>query len=78
MGRLDQNANANANAGLHVAGLATNVRYNSQELAKLLKREAFPSEPPARNQDEFDAAQRRVNRIKFRRYWNAELRASSS
>jgi hypothetical protein len=76
MGRLNANANANANAGLHVAGIAANVRYNSQELARLLRSGEFPAEPSPETKAQYYLDQDTVNRVKFRRYWDAELRAS--
>jgi PAP2 superfamily len=78
MGRLgasDQNANANANASLHGGGVAMHVRFNSQELLKVRK-PGFPFEPTPAEKPTYDAAQNAVNNVKFREYWDAELRAS--
>ncbi len=77
MGRLGKtdanaNANANANAGLRVEGLSAAVRYNSQELRKVVNSGFFPF--PA--DEKFQEAQDAANSKKFRKNWDAELRAS--
>jgi len=59
-----------------VSTFATNVRYNSQELAKLLRTSEFPAEPGPAQQAAYNTAQAAVNKVKFRKYWDAELRAS--
>src|SRR5262249_3332487 len=69
--------NANANAGASVTTFAANVRYNSQTFARLLNPREFPAEPTTpTEQAAYDAAQAAVNKVKFRKYWDAELRAS--
>ena len=55
---------------------ATNVRYNSQAFARLLKTSEFPAESRPLEQAAYDLAQTTVNKVKFRKWWDAELRAS--
>jgi acid phosphatase (class A) len=76
MGRLNVNVNVNANAGLQ--GFASGpVRFNSLEYAKALKPKRFPSESTSADEEKsYQASQDAVNQIKFRHYWDAEVRAS--
>src|SRR5215813_3370036 len=84
MGRLGRsNTNTNTNTNTVVgpqSDVWTGVRYNSQEFPKQLNLDEFPAElplnPPADKKTAYDEAQEKVNKVRFRKYWDAELRAS--
>jgi hypothetical protein len=75
MGRLGAN-NLNLNLNLNTVsaqGLPAGVRFNSQEFPKLLTgSDIFPSETAPN----YKGAQQAANAMRFREFWDAELRAS--
>lgn len=78
MGRLgtnnmNMNMNMGMSPGLLEAGVGAYVRFNSQEFRKLLEPDRFPAESASRSA--YDKAQSLVNELRFREYWDAELRA---
>jgi PAP2 superfamily len=74
------NTDTNTNTAVGSLGDVTGVRYNSQEFPKLLNLRRFPSELPDDATDDekkaFDADKATVKKQRFRKYWDAELRAS--
>jgi acid phosphatase (class A) len=80
LGASNTNTNTNTVLGSPGEGVATGVRFNSQEFPKVRDLRRFPSELPANATNEEKSAYHDdmeiANRQKFRKYWDAELRAS--
>lgn len=79
LGKSNMNMNMNMNMGMTPAVLEASVgalvRFNSQEFRKLMRPDQFPAEPRPEHLAAYEAAQRAVNGVRFREYWDAELRA---
>lgn len=72
---MNMNMNMGVNAGLLEASVGAHVRFNTQEFRKLMSPEYFPAEPTPQGLPAYESAQRTVNQLRFREYWDAELRA---
>ena len=75
--RLDTNRSLTQVTSVLASTLPAPVRYNSQELQKLMQRDEFPFRPtsPAA-QSKYHAVQDAVNKVRFPQYWDAELRSA--
>src|SRR5260370_19873259 len=82
LGKSNTNTNTNTNTvfSSSQAGVASGVRYNSQEFTKVLQPLEFPAELPAtatkKDRDDYTAAEEASKKIRFRKNWDPELRAS--
>ena len=80
LGRSNVNVNVNVAGGLATTGGAVPARMNTFQFPKLIGRRTYPSELPSdatadEKKARADAVEAAKN-LRFREYWDAELRAS--
>ena len=80
LGRSNVNVNVNVAGGLATGGADVPARMNTFQFPKVMGRRAFPAELPAdatpEEKDAYAKAAKAANNVRFREYWDAELRAS--